>query len=232
MILLFLIFILSFVSISYCKKIKKYSNVIYLITILITILSILTFKLKLNANFPEYINKYFIGIFPKGTVSLAFFTIVMFTGVFKNSSKIKRKLMSIRGELSIIACIVTLGHNIYFGMYFFVVLFTNPGSLSTTKFFATIISIILILLMLPLMITSFTFVRKRISHKTWKRIQRLAYIFYGLIYVHILLLYIPKIQKGKLDEIIIYSIIFIGYYLLRIYKYVKEKKYILQKAYK
>lgn len=224
MILLFLIFILSFMSISYCREIKKYSAFIYLITILITVFSILIFKLKLNANFPEYINKYFIRIFPKGTVSLALFTIVMFTGIFKNSSKIKRKLMSIRGELSIIACIVTLGHNIYFGMYFFVVLFTNPDSLSTTKFFATIISIILILLMLPLMITSFACVRKRISHKTWKRIQRLAYIFYGLIYVHILLLYIPKIQKGKLDEIIIYSIIFIGYYLLRIYKYVKEKK--------
>lgn len=224
MILLFLIFILSFVIISYCREIKKYSTFIYLITILITVLSILTFKLKLNTNFPEYINKYFIGIFPRGTISLALFTIVMFTGILKNSSKIKRKLMSIRGELSIIACIVTLGHNIYFGMYFFVVLFTNPGSLSTTKFFATIISIILILLMLPLMITSFTCVRKRISHKTWKRIQRLAYLFYGLIYVHILLLYIPKIQKGKLDEIIIYSIIFIGYYLLRIYKYVKEKK--------
>lgn len=60
--------------------------------------------------------KYLINIFSRGTVAIALLTIVMYTGVLKNSSNVRKKLMSVRGELSIIASILTLGHNILYGM--------------------------------------------------------------------------------------------------------------------
>lgn len=64
--------------------------------------------------------------------------------------------------------------------------------------------------------------KKKMNYKTWKNIQRSAYLFYGLMYIHIMLLYIPKFDK-KLFEIILYSIIFFAYYFLRIRKYFKDK---------
>lgn len=223
MIVIILILLLSVLSIKYSKQIKKYSIFLYVLSVMISIAFIVILKLNLASNFPVFINKYFINTFSRGTISLALFTIVMFTGVLNNSSNIKKKLMSIRGELSIIACIITLGHNILYGMFYFPTFFTNPSKLSTFKLIATSISLLMIILMLPLMITSFRFVRKKMGYKTWKNIQRTAYLFYGLIYIHILFLFIPKLQSGKFLDLLIYSLIFISYYPLRIFKYIKDK---------
>ncbi|MDQ0149560.1 hypothetical protein ACFO6R_16370 [Eubacterium multiforme] len=223
MIVIILILLLSILSIKYSKQIKKYSIFLYVLSVIISIAFIVILKLNLTSNFPVFINKYFINIFSRGTISLALFTIVMFTGVLNNSSNIKKKLMSIRGELSIIACIITLGHNILYGMFYFPTFFTNPSKLSTFKLIATSISLLMIILMLPLMITSFRFVRKKMRYKTWKNIQRTAYLFYGLIYIHILFLFIPKLQSGKFLDLLIYSLIFLSYYPLRIFKYIKDK---------
>lgn len=223
MIVIILILLLSVLSIKYSKQIKKYSIFLYALSVIISIAFIVILKLNLVSSFPVFINKYFINIFSRGTISLALFTIVMFTGVLNNSSNIKKKLMSIRGELSIIACIITLGHNILYGMFYFPTFFTNPSKLSTFKLIATSISLLMIILMLPLMITSFRFVRKKMRYKTWKNIQRTAYLFYGLIYIHILFLFIPKLQSGKFLDLLIYSLIFLSYYPLRVFKYIKDK---------
>ncbi|WP_243142650.1 ferric reductase-like transmembrane domain-containing protein, partial [Paraclostridium sordellii] len=146
-------------------------------------------KSNLNEHIPKYISKFVIGVFSKGTISLALFTIVMYTGVLDNSFKFRQNLMAVRGELSIIACILTLGHNVLYGMYFFPTFFTNMQSLSISKIIATLLSLIMICLMIPLMITSFKSVRKKMSYKEWKKIQRSAYVFYGIMYIHIMLLY-------------------------------------------
>ncbi|MDZ4993408.1 hypothetical protein GNF80_10575 [Clostridium perfringens] len=222
MLLIISLLITTFLSIVYYKQIKKYSSILYVISALIAIFFIVFTKTDLHNYVPKYISKYTIGIFSKSTFSLALFTIVMYTGTLSNSFKYKKNLMAIRGELSIIACILTLGHNILYGIYYFPTFFTNPQSLTYYKLFATLLSLIMICLMLPLMITSFQCVRKRMSYKVWKRIQRFAYLFYGLIYIHIMLLYIPK-YNNKLFEIILYSIIFFAYYFLRIRKYFKDK---------
>ena len=91
-------------------------------------------------------------------------------------------LFPIRAELSIIACILTLAHNIIFGRYHFVALFTNPKSMSFNMLLAAIVSLMLIAIMLPLMITSFPNIRKKMKYKSWKNLQRFAYAFYGLTY--------------------------------------------------
>ena len=45
--------------------------------------------------------------------------------------------------------------------------------------------------MLILTVTSFPQVRKKMNAVKWKKLQRTAYIFYGLIYAHILLINVP-----------------------------------------
>ena len=185
---------------------------------------ILYFQLNLNEQVPKNISKYVITIFSKSIVSTAMFTIIMYTGVLDKKMYITKKLLSIRGELSIIACILTLGHNILYGITNFVILFTNPTSMKLPKLIAAIVSVVLIAIMIPLMITSFNSVRKRIPFKKWKAIQRLSYVFYGLIYVHVMCLIIPKVQNGKLYDVLIYTFIFAFYYIARIYRFVKDNE--------
>jgi DMSO/TMAO reductase YedYZ heme-binding membrane subunit len=222
MLLIISLILTTFLSIVYYKQIKKHSTMLYIIATLIAMFFVVFMSSNLNEYIPKYISKFVIGVFSKGTISLALFTIVMYTGVFNNSFKFKKNLMAIRGELSIIACILTLGHNVLYGMYFFPTFFTNMQSLSIFKIIATLLSLTMICLMIPLMITSFKSVRKRMPYKSWKRIQRSAYVFYGVMYIHIMLLYIPKFND-KLFKIILYSIIFLAYYVLRIRKFFKDK---------
>lgn len=224
MLLIISILILSVLCFFFNKQIKSHANILYLIATLIAIFFITYSRMKLNVYFPEFVNKYLISIFSRGTISLALFTIVMYTGALSRSLTITKRLMSIRAELSIIACILTLGHNILYGFYYFPVLFTTPSSLSTYKLIATLITIVMICLMIPLMVTSFPSVRRKMPYKKWKRIQRSAYVFYGLIYIHIMVLFIPKIQKGKLSDVLIYSFVFLLYYILRIHKHIKKIK--------
>ena len=135
--------------------------------------------------------------------------------------------MPIRAELSIIASILTLGHNIIYGKTYFVKLFTNPESIKGNVLLAAIVSLILILIMLPLMITSFQKVRRKIQPKKWKKLQRTAYLFYGLIYVHIMLLIMPSAFNGNviyIFNVILYSIIFLTYAVMRIRKAFTKKK--------
>lgn len=206
------------------KQIKKYSNIFYIIATIISIGFILYFQLNLDEQVPKNINEYVVKIFSKSIVSTAMFTIVMYTGVLDKKMNITKKLFSIRGELSIIACILTLGHNVLYGITNFVALFTDPTSMKLPKLIAAIVSVVLIVIMIPLMITSFTSVRKRIPFKKWKAIQRSAYVFYGLIYVHIMCLLVPKMQKGKFYDVLIYTFIFALYYVARIYRFMKDKK--------
>lgn len=214
--------ILLLISTKFSNQIRKYATSIYIITVIISILSIVLIKGQISNEYIYFLNKYVIQNITKGTVTLALFTIVMYTGVLEKS-KIKGKLMSVRGELSIIACIITLTHNILYGFRYFKFLFIQPGEMKLNVFIATIISLIMIIMMIPLMITSFKRVRKKMKFKTWKRIQKMAYPFYGLMYVHIMLLYMPHIQS-KYSVIVIYTIVFLTYAVLRIGKHFKDTK--------
>ena len=88
---------------------------------------------------------------------------------------------------------------------------------------ATIISLILIAMMIPLMITSFKCVRKKMKAKNWKNLQKLAYPFFYLIYVHLMVLFMHKPEKHMLS-IVLYTVIYMLYTVLRIRKCLITKK--------
>lgn len=156
----------------------------------------------------------------------ACFVFVMILGAMPNGHPLVKRLMPIRGEMSIFACLITLGHNLSFGKNYLTPAYLFHGASATTRA-AAWISLVLIILMLVLTVTSIKAVRKRFQPKKWKALQRWAYLFYALIYVHVLLLSVPNVLKGRSGyglTLVVYSVVFLGYALCRIQKAVLTKR--------
>lgn len=199
-------------------SLKKNPNVFYIGA---AVISIAVFALGF-VDFPIWVKQNILGIFAKGSIGTAMFVFVMYAGALPKGSKFIAPLMRIRGELSITAAILVLCHNATYGMTYFKMLFTAPAALSTTQLTAAVVSIILIVLMLVLTVTSFPSVRKKMQPKMWKQLQRSAYVFYGLMYVHIMLINVPLARNGVASyviNVVVYSVVFVVYAAMRINKY-------------
>ena len=205
------------------KPIRKYSPLLY------TLAAVAAFAFGwfslLSA--PAWFKAHVIYAFQRGSLSAAFFTVVMFTALFKNGTGIKKRLMSIRAELSIIGCFLALGHNLATGKTYFKALFLTPEKLSPSQLAASVISLALIAIMLPLMVTSFRAVRQKMKPLAWKKLQRWAYPFYMLIYVHVVVLTLPLYLAGRgkyLPNLMVYTLVFMGYAIGRLIKAKSDSK--------
>lgn len=203
--------------------IRKHAGLFYALAVLIVVFEVVYYLTGLRDAAPKWITEYIVNPFKRGTLPTAIFMVVMYLGALDGKKPFVSKLLGIRGELSIIACILTLGHNIIYGKKQFVNLFTNPSEMKPHSLIAAIISIIMIAVMVPLMVTSFKAVRKRMSFAAWKKLQRLAYLFFGLIYAHVMVLFLPKFSEKYLD-IIAYTFIFGIYAILRVAKAINTSK--------
>lgn len=198
------------------KMLRKHPWPFYISTILLC--TALAFIPKETTGF---FNDYILNMFRRGTIGTALFVVVMYMATLKNGSKAMKTLMPIRGQLSIMASIMCLCHNIFFGRTYFIMMFTKPDAMSAVQLAAGVLSIILIAIMLPLFIMSFPVIRKKMNPRKWKKIQRLAYVYYGLLYVHIMVLMIPGTVHGYVEyavNITVYSIVFATYAVLRLRK--------------
>lgn len=156
-------------------------------------------------------------ILTQGGLAGALFVLVMFAAAVPDGSAFMRAIMPIRGELSIIACILTLGHNVAFGRrYIARILAREP--LSPAVLGACLCSAVMLAILLPLFVTSFKCVRRRMKPKSWKRLQRLAYLFYALMYTHVMLLNDHSARAGGAAarfNVLVYSAVFIAYFCMR-----------------
>ena len=197
--------------------IRKHAGAFYTLAVLIVIAEVLYYQLGWRDAAPEWLTNHIVNPFKRGALSTAMFMVIMYVGALDAKRPAVRKLMGVRGQLSIIACILTLGHNIIYGKKHFVMLFTNPAEMKPQTMAAAIISIVMIAVMIPLMVTSFKTIRGKMRGGDWKKLQRLAYVFFGLIYVHVMVLFIPKFEKKWMD-IVLYTAIFGVYLVLRVAK--------------
>lgn len=203
-------------------SLKKHAGIYYIGAAVISIAVFLIGFLPM----PLFLKNNILGIFAKGSLGTAMFVAVMYAGALPKGSKLIAQLMKIRGELSITAAILVLCHNFTYGITYFKMLFIKPEALSATQLTAAIISLVLIIIMIVLTVTSFQAVRKKMKAKKWKQLQRTAYVFYGLMYVHIMLINIPYARLGLgtyIANVVIYSIVFLGYAAMRIAKAVSAK---------
>lgn len=213
------------VTLAFCyflrKSIKKHAKYYYIGALVISLFTIFVSASMLPAPLATFMSTFF----QYGTVATAMFSLVMYTNAFHNGSFIQKTFMPIRAELSIIACILAYGHNIYTGKSYFVMLFTHADKMSTSTICATLLTLVLLLIMTPLFVTSFKSVRKKMKPKSWKKLQQWAYVFYMLIYVHIMCLILPLAFTGNstyILDVVVYSVVFLGYATLRLLKYYKK----------
>lgn len=136
--------------------------------------------------------------FVKGFLGLSLFYIVMLTGALKAKSKLRIKFMSLRKEYSIIGFIVVSPHAL-FHILQWLSRNSNIAWFGLTSF----------LLMVPLFITSFTVIRKKMKHKSWKSLQKLAYVVYLLLFIHLILNFTKPIN------LVLYLGMFIAYIILK-----------------
>ena len=168
----------------------------------------------------------------KCMLATALFVVVMYIGVLPKSSKARHWMQPLRGPLSIVACILALGHMVrYFMTYITRVM--GGGAVAANVMVSFVIAIVLFALLIVLGVTSFNAIKKRMDARLWKRIQWFAYIFYALVYVHLLIMLGPAALAGGKNALIsagIYTVVFGAYLALRIVKAKRDKKLEEQQA--
>ena len=170
---------------------------------------------------PFLLKEYVMPIIGRGGLTGALFVIVMYAGAFPSRSLGAKIFMPVRGQISIIASIIGIGHAIAYSKPYISLVANNRDSMNFVTAAFIVDSILLSVVILPLFITSFISVRRKMSGLTWKRLQRLAYLFYLLLFIHVMLLMLP----GALDKeagydltVFVYIFIFVSYFVCRIVK--------------
>ena len=214
------------------SQLKKHPSVFYAAAAVITVTVIVISRSMTDGDLDinnKFINDYVINIFAKGALAGAFWCVVMWAGALPNGSRAIKKLMPIRGELSIMAGVISMAHVITYAFNYLRDLFKGRTGFDSTAL--TIIfnfaAITMLLIMIPLTVMSFKKIRKKMDPKRWKQIQRAAYPFYAFLYIHIIVLYAPKSRNGfdgYFESILVYTAVFGGYAAFRIRKYILKKR--------
>ena len=200
---------------------KKHPAPFYIAAALISVLAVLT--VQLHPSLPAFAADYLLPPLTKGMLATAFWAVVMWIGALPKSwnAPLKR-LMPVRGQLSIFAAILTLGHAAGYGISYF------PRWISRGEWFNFTVCAVLMVIMLPLTVLSVKKIRAKMKGKSWKRIQRLAYIFYVFIPVHVFALNFARAKNGRdgaFFSLMVYAAVFGGWAVCRLLKwYLTAKK--------
>lgn len=200
MIVLIFLILLTISATYFGKFIRKHNVKLYIAA---AIISILAFIFKDQTITTPII---------QGFLGLSFFYLVMLTGAIDKKHKIKAKLVGLRREYSILGFIFISPHALNYTIQ------GLNGTRSLEWF-----GLISFVLMIPLFITSFVTIRKKMKAKTWNLIQSAAYIIYILLFIHLILNYTQKIN------LILYLVIFIFYFVMKIIYEAKKFKIKKQK---
>ena len=205
------------------KALKKKPAVLYGICILLSLVSIFYPR---EGGLP-FLDFFFKKIMQRGILAGSLFILVMLAPVLPKSFSGRKTIYLLRGEMAISASLITLAHNLAFGGKYFGAVFFGQGHISLMELHAAIVSCLMILLLIPLTITSFQTVRRKMQAKTWKRLQNWSYLFYLLLYLHIFFIYQGALIRGKGEyffTLMLYSFIFGFYGFLRIRQYRIQKE--------
>ena len=205
------------------KAVKKKPAVLYGICILLSLVSIFYPR---EGGLP-FLDFFFKKIMQRGILAGSLFIWVMLAPVLPKRFSGRKTIYLLRGEMAICASLITLAHNLAFGGKYFGALFLGQGHISLMELHAAIVSCLMILLLIPLTITSFQTVRRKMQAKTWKKLQNWSYLFYLLLYLHIFFIYQGALIRGKGEyffTLMLYSFLFGLYGFLRIRQYRIQKE--------
>lgn len=206
------------------NAIRKAPVFLYLIAGVLSLLFALTGTLS----YPFWLQSLLFVLMQKGTLACALFVVVMYMGPFKDVGFVKHRLMPIRATLSIVACLLILGHVAKYLIGYL----GRLGSVGSIVLAGLIVGIVCLIIMLPLGITSFNTVKRAMTPAHWIALQKAAYVFYGLVYVHLALLLLPSSMQAAgtgageaaSASLAVYTVAFGLYAVLRIGKAVRDRQ--------
>ena len=217
------------------EKIRKYGLIAYFLALAFCLELCYRMGLRLHGYevlYPKGL-LFLMNFLENGALPTIIFIWVMMAGALPNTWKLRKKIMMCRGEISIVASTLILPHVVYYLMEFL----ANSSRLSKLTglglwgiLTGAIAGLVAGVIMVPLFITSYHMIRKQMNGRRWKALQEYAYIFYGLVYIHILAEYFAKAENLRDSKaMLFYTVIFVLYLLLRFFKnwQMKRKKRIV-----
>ena len=203
------------------NNLRKHASIWYCTAFLLSLGYLL-----LPSSAPVWLTFFTKNIIGRGTLATALFLLVMYARIFPAKGRLFRTFMSLRAPLAIMASFMILLHNGTYFIHYYTNITKRNVSMTPLEILAACCTALMLVLLVPLTLTSFSIVRKKMKGKTWKNIQRLSYLFYGLIYLHVACLFSEQIRKGKQSyqlELAIYTAIFGIYLVCRIALYFQAK---------
>lgn len=204
------------------NSIRKHAAIWYCAAFVLSLIC-----LQLPSSAPTWLTSFATNIIGRGTLATAIFILVMYARVFPPKSRLFRTLMSLRAPLAIMASFMILLHNGTYFIHYYKNIHQRHVAMTFPEIIAAVCTVLMLLLLIPLTITSFNTVRKKMKGITWKKLQRFSYLFYGLIYLHVACLFGAQIARGNKSyqlELAIYTAIFGIYLISRVALYLKNKK--------
>ena len=183
-IIILLLVLLGYV---YTAQILKQKKVLYTLAWIIMIL-VVVFK-----------DLVFLTPLVKGYVGFAFFYVVMITGALDPKWALTKRLRSVRTSYSIIGFTLLIAHPLSYAI-------AVISGATTIPWFG----LGAFLVMIPLFITSYISVRKRMKAKTWIKLQKWAYLSYILILIHLI------VNASTVPNRIVAILLFMPYIILKL----------------
>ncbi len=196
--------IFTLLAVLLSKSIKKHASIYYTVLAIPFALVVIPYVTQLFGVELSFFNRIpFMGSIIRdyvhfGTFAFPILIIVMYTGALNPRIPWVKRLLNIRKELSIISGFPVLTHALIRVTHVFprsLMYFTNNQEY-TAKYnvanelgtgisnLSFVLGIVLLVLFIPLWVTSFDAVHKRMGSVKWKKLQKWAYPFYALLFIH------------------------------------------------
>ena len=210
------------IAVLFRSSIRRYAPFYYAASLALVVL----YLVGVAGMLPAWLEGGVFLLMQKGTLPMAMFFVVMFIGVLPRGSKPRLLLGYVRAEFSVMACILVCAHMAAYAMSYVPRVL---GSALANPFIAVglLAAVLLFALLIPLGITSLARMKSRMNAAVWTKLQKLAYVFYGLIYVHVLAMLLPSALAGGIaakGSVFLYSVLFVAYAVLRVARAVLDAR--------
>lgn len=165
-------------------------------------------------------------MFQKAYLGSFFLALVMFCGALPDGNALRRRILSIRGELSVLSFIFYLGHIVNY-LKAYLPMFANLAALKPTMAASLGVAVTLTVLFAVLGVTSFKFIRTHMDSRVWSTLQKGAYFMVALLAVHVVLalcLSLSSLGSPGSIHCAVYLVIIAVYAALRISKAVRSRQ--------
>lgn len=196
--------VLTLLFVLLAKSIKKYPGLYYtLFTIPFVLVALPSLGKLFGIEIAGFVRIPFLGEIIRdyihmGTFGHPLLIIIMYIGALEVRRPAVKKLMSIRKEMSIIVGFAVFAHSLirvmnsvppaikYFADREAYMTETNVASELGAGFssFSFLLGVFMLILFIPLWITSFDAIRKRMGQTKWKKLQKWSYVLYATLFIH------------------------------------------------